>query len=709
MKRVSLTRSGLLWILLLFAALFFISQSVDRGNAQRGPAVTETEVPSAQLFYVTRTPPCQWELNGLVAASDFVRLVFRRQEAWRDVSSAPRVLVFGREYQDRHFDLLTASDLLKIELRPEGPKQWSAPTSLVLMPNYNYLLPALVKNTTDQVKPLEIRTPFKSFRFYVPPRSVRGYALNLRTSETGKRRAEFVVHPRGSNSSPMLVPIEIDVRPRTFLKVRLREDGKAAAARVYLTGADGLSHTPLGSLQRILRNDGEYFFYARGEFEVVVPAGRTTIEAVRGLEYEPVQTEVTLSAGETKAVDLSLDHRFPIYERNYYSGDSHIHANYVNNEIIDLDDIELQVDAEGLDNANLMVANSSDAVVHDQRFFEGKPNARSGGHKTLYWNEEMRNRGVYGHMSFFNLKELVHPLFTGFPGTQHWEDYPPNYEQARKAQEQNGAVAYVHPARGPSFDMASFKEFPVDLALGQIDTLDVMSNSQEVPSMTLWYRALNCGFRCGISAGTDSFTNLMMHWLPGGHRVYVHVPGEFTYQKWIDGYKAGKSFASNGPMLRFTVNGNGPGEDLRWNGASTEVKVAAVAHSIVPMDKLEVVLNGEVVATEQVSGGTTELRIERTIPLSRSSWLAARVSGPSHRMVVNDDRVFAHSSPVYCYRGDDPITSAADAAFWSDWIDQLIELVAQRGNFATPDKRESVIKLFRRAQDIYKKQVTIAD
>ena len=141
MKRVILTRSGLLWILLLFAALFFISQSVDRGNAQRGPAVTETEVPSAQLFYVTRTPPCQWELNGLVAASDFVRLVFRRQEAWRDVSSAPRALVFGREYQDRHFDLLTASDLLKIELRPEGPKQWSAPTSLVMMPNYNYLLP----------------------------------------------------------------------------------------------------------------------------------------------------------------------------------------------------------------------------------------------------------------------------------------------------------------------------------------------------------------------------------------------------------------------------------------------------------------------------------------------------------------------------------------------------------------------------------------
>ena len=118
----------------------------------------------------------------------------------------------------------------------------------------------------------------------------------------------------------MLVPIEIDVRQRTFLKVRLRDDGQAAAARVYLTGADGLSHTPLGSLQRILRNDGEYFFYARGEFEVVVPAGRTTIEAVRGLEYEPVQAEVTLSAGETKTINLSLDHRFPIYERNYYSG-----------------------------------------------------------------------------------------------------------------------------------------------------------------------------------------------------------------------------------------------------------------------------------------------------------------------------------------------------------------------------------------------------
>ena len=99
------------------------------------------------------------------------------------------------------------------------------------------------------------------------------------------------------------------------------------------------------------------------------------------------------------------------------SGDAHIHANYINNELVGVDDIHLQVSGEGLDVANLMVANSGGAIVHDERFFEGKPHAVSRGSRILYWNEEMRNRRLYGHMSFFNLKELVYPLYTGFPGT----------------------------------------------------------------------------------------------------------------------------------------------------------------------------------------------------------------------------------------------------------------------------------------------------
>ena len=79
----------------------------------------------------------------------------------------------------------------------------------------------------------------------------------------------------------------------------------------------------------------------------------------------------------------------------------------------------------------------------------------------------------------------------------------------------------------------------------------------------LWYRVLNTGLRCALSAGSDAFTNIMMHWVPGGGRVYVKVPGDFSYQAWIDNYRKGRSFVTNGPYLTLRVNGKEPGEELQ--------------------------------------------------------------------------------------------------------------------------------------------------
>ena len=74
--------------------------------------------------------------------------------------------------------------------------------------------------------------------------------------------------------------------------------------------------------------------------------------------------------------------------------------------------------------------------------------------------------------------------------------------------------------------------------------------------------------------------------------------------------------------------------------------------------------HGQVVATQVAPANGSRWEIEREIPVERSSWIAARVLGPQHRLVVNDAQVFAHSSPVYCYFGNQPISSPQDAAFF---------------------------------------------
>ncbi len=72
-------------------------------------------------------------------------------------------------------------------------------------------------------------------------------------------------------------------------------------------------------------------------------------------------------------------------------------------------------------NANMLVANSGDAFIHDIQYFEGKPNSLSEPGFILYWNEEMRSR-AYGHIGFYNLKRMVHPFYTGFPNTPYLEE-----------------------------------------------------------------------------------------------------------------------------------------------------------------------------------------------------------------------------------------------------------------------------------------------
>jgi hypothetical protein len=704
---LNLHRRALVALMLggVLVLLWVRSLEGQRAEGQRAGA-GPTDVPAAQLIYVSRTPVQEWELEGAVAAADLERILLRRRGTTMPQRQLLNTVHGGREYRPPDFDDLSGPHLIKAVIKQEGGIEvLSAPDTLTLIPTHRFTVPLLVKNERPRPELVTAEVAGRALRLTVPASGVRGYSINVRMDQAGTSRS--TISFKGEAGSKEL-PLTVEVRPSGTVKVRLSDrKGSRAAARVYLTGSDGFYYSPQGSLSRMTLG-GEYFFYAEREFEVVLPAGTAIVEAVRGIEYAPARKEVTVAAGETRTVDLELARGLQLDRSQWYSADAHIHANYVNNEVIDLEDIDLQVAAEDLDNANLMVANSYSGVIHDQRFFEGRPNRASRGRTVLYWNEEMRNRALYGHMAFFNLKELVHPLYTGFPGTPYFEDYPPNHDQAAKAKAQNGAVTYVHPATQPRFQGNSpvgAREFPVDLALGKVDALDVLSNYNDMAAMELWYRALNCGFRCAISAGTDAFTNQVMGTVPGAGRVYVNVPGAFSYERWVESYRKGASFASNGPALAFTVDGKMAGGEIRFPsaGKKAEVRVKATVDTLVPVERLEIVANGVVVASQTAAAEGGKLEIDKVIPLERSSWVAARALGPAHRLVLNDAQTFAHTSPVYCYLGTDPIWNPKDAAFWADWIDQLVASVEERGVFASPERRDTVIRLFRTAQDVYRR------
>ena len=534
--------------------------------------------------------------------------------------------------------------------------------------------------------------------------------VRLASQRLGRFRSSLRLESAGQT---VAVPIHYEVRRSGRLVARLWDaEGRPTAARLFLRADGGFTHIPEGSIDRVMWISGEHFFYADAVVQADLPQGKASLEVVKGFDYLPVTIEVNIKAQETTWVDVRLKRLEGMNAQGWYSGDVHIHGNYRGDQFITPEDNFLMVRAEDLNVGNMMVANSDGAQIHDEQHFAGKLHALSSPEHLMYWNEEMRNRSMYGHLILLNLKELVRPIYTGFPGTPNWEDYPANYYHARKTQEQGGYVAYAHPALVFDEIPTAYRvqEAVVDVPLGLVDAFEVF-NSRDEPSMALWYKFLNAGFKLGIAGGSDAMINHKYIFVAGGVRSYVYTGPEFIYEKWVDGLSRGRAFATVGPLLSFEIEGHLPGQEFRVPQGPVQLTANARAVSWIPMTKLEIVSNGKVI--DAVSSDVPAKRLEWTgvISVERSSWVAARVWGPEHRRIANSPFVFAERrSPLlllantgasYVHIGDSPIFSSKDHAFLLRWIDSLIEQVKTRGQFATEDRRQEVIKTFLRARRIY--------
>ncbi len=110
-------------------------------------------------------------------------------------------------------------------------------------------------------------------------------------------------------------------------------------------------------------------------------------------------------------------------------------------------------------------------------------------------------------------------------------------------------------------------------------------------SQEIYYHILNTGLRIPPSAGSASGV------LPnpvGYNRMYVHVEGEFSYEKWWQNLRAGRVFVTNGPLIRPRVNGELPGHVFRsYNGEKLELQIALSLTTRDPISYLEVIKNGQ--------------------------------------------------------------------------------------------------------------------
>ena len=483
-------------------------------------------------------------------------------------------------------------------------------------------------------------------------------------------------------------------QPSSTVRVVVAEKGtqRRLVARLSIQQQGGKYFAPVGSLYRI-QGDLEHF-YASAQAGLTVPAGKYVVRAWRGLEYRATQQEFEVAPNDNKTVQVELERWTDPASRSWFSGESHIHANYGYGHWYNTPEtMRLQLEGEGLNIANFMVANSDADGVFDREFFRGAPDPQSGPHNILYWNEEFRAT-LWGHMTLLNLKYLVEPIFTGFKDTTHPWDVPTNGDIADQTHLQGGHVNYTHPANNPQdpfLSAYSAKALPVDVALGKIDSLDINGGEATVK---LWYRLLNCGFRLPASAGTDCFLNRIRSRLPGSDRVYVKIDGAFSYAEWIRNLRGGRSFATSGPILEFTAGGQSLGETIRLAAASS-APVRASAVSQFPLERVELIFNGNLAASGTLSPDQLSGTVEQSVQLADSGWLSFRAFDKNNRQ--------AHTSPIYVEVGRKRPGVRDDARFFLGWIDRLEAKLKERDRIPNTELEAAVERQLNAARAIYQR------
>ena len=597
---------------------------------------------------------------------------------------------------------LESPRLLKIEVG-EDIEVIQVPRELRLLRGKAYPLPVVLRNGGRVPVTATLQTaggqPAQARSLRLQPGEAAGTYMTLHTDGKSEGAANLEVRANGRTE---LIPLEGSVVRAGRLKVRvLNEEDSVTPARIYLTGSDGRAYLPEEAQARVSNADygqpygGDYYFYSDGNFEVQLPPGTAALEVVKGFEYAPVSKQISISAGQSSAVEIQLQKPLDLRRQGWFSGDTHVHPNVYDDHLIRPADVLLIAKAEDLNLPQLLICNDVASHLNDRQYFQGRPHHLSEENYILYWNQEMRAGDVNNHVGYLGLKELVQPAFVGWPGTPLPYDYPPNYEMGLKAQAQGAVVTYVHPGL-PS-------QYPIDIALGAAAMIDVVCQRNEDTNTDHWYQLLNCGFQCPISAGTDSFLNTPYHLIAGAGRVYVQVGPSLTYDGWIKGYREGRSFATNAPLLKFSVNGKGAGEEIHWGAGPLSLKVEAEAVSHVAMKRMDLIVNGQVAASQKAEEAGKLIRMTRDLQIADSAWVAVRVHGDPHKLITNDTALYAHSSPVYCYRGGRKIAFKKSAAFFIEQIDQLIHRVQTQAIFRDSTERDAMIQHFRKGQEVYRR------
>lgn len=501
-----------------------------------------------------------------------------------------------------------------------------------------------------------------------------------------------------SGGSGETVRVELLTPQRAWLSGSVVDaaTGQPMPARVHFRAPDGRYFPPYGHRHEV--NDNWFedygadvklgdtpYAYVDGTFRAELPIGEVYAEVSRGFEYEPLRARLQVAPGQTE-LRIALERGADLRRQGWITADTHVH-------FISPDTARLEAQAEGLNVLNLLAAQWGDLFTNVGDI----TGARAGASRDdcIVWVGTENRQHFLGHISLQGVQgEPVFPMSTSGPTEGYFGDPTARAmsEWADECRSKGGLVVVPHFPYPHS-------EIIAEIVRGRVDGVefwDFWTPSLDSFSFHELYRLLNCGYRVAVVGGTDK----MSAGMPVGNvRTYAHTgDDELSFDSWARAVRAGKTYTTSGPLVRFTVEGKQPGEELQLPAGGGAVHVEAEVTSLTgPVSRLEIVLNGRVVAQAESKAGARSLKLSEPVQVPGSGWLAARCVSESRAWSCWPQHIAAHTSAVYVRAGGTDVFDNPTAEYLITtmtggmaWLDTL----ATRD---TPERHAAVRRVFEEA------------
>ncbi len=543
---------------------------------------------------------------------------------------------------------------------------------------------------------------------------------NARWSPGGARIA-YISNERGNTALFVQEFIggtrtEIAAKTRHYLRVPasllldIRDaEGQRVPARVMVLGSDRRWHAPADAwmhgddgYDRALYPSEPHYFHCASPCELELPAGAASLSVQHGFRHLPWREVVDLAPNARREIRIELaGNPLPVAFGRHVSADLHVHMNYGGHYRNTPERLLAQARAEDLDVVYNLIVNKEERIPDVAEF--GAATAPAGNAGMLLQAQEFHT-SLWGHLGLLNLSDhLLLPDFTAYRHTAFASPYPHNGAVADLAHAQGALVGYVHPLAAeivPARERSLSYELPADVAHGKVDYLEVVGFSDHRLTADVWYRLLNLGYRLPAGAGTDAMANYASLRGPVGvNRVFLDTDGERTPAALAAALKGGRTFVSNGPLLGLEFAGQRPGGVLRDARGPMPYRVAL--RSPVAVDHLEIVHNGRILKTFELTGERQSFDESGELTLPGGGWLLLRAWNDHADPLVFDLFPYATTSPIYLELPGGPDSVAEDAAYFVAWMNRVIEAATANGDYNDERERRTTIEYLRWARDQY--------